>query len=169
MGVAQGVVARNPMAHILVVDDESDIRDVTALAIADAGYRVETAADGRQGLDRCRSLRPQIVVTDVRMPEMDGISAVREIMRSQPTDILMISSLTREGARATLDALDAGAVDFLPKLKLETACSADVAERVVEAIQSAASTGKIGDGKIWVCSLEEVVRIRTGETGAQAI
>ena len=60
-------------------------------------------------------------------------------------------------------------VDFLPKLKLETACSEEVAERVVEAIQSAASTGKIGDGKIWVCSLEEVVRIRTGESGAQAI
>ena len=60
-------------------------------------------------------------------------------------------------------------VDFLPKLKLETACSEDVAERVVEAIQSSASTGKIGDGKIWVCSLEEVVRIRTGESGAQAI
>ncbi|MBT8057326.1 MAG: P-II family nitrogen regulator [Gammaproteobacteria bacterium] len=60
-------------------------------------------------------------------------------------------------------------VDFLPKLKLETACAADVVERVVEAIQTAASTGKIGDGKIWVCALEEVVRIRTGETGAQAI
>ena len=60
-------------------------------------------------------------------------------------------------------------VDFLPKLKLETACSEEVAERVVEAIQSSASTGKIGDGKIWVCSLEEVVRIRTGESGAQAI
>ncbi len=60
-------------------------------------------------------------------------------------------------------------VDFLPKLKLETACTEEVAEQVVEAIQSSASTGKIGDGKIWVCSLEEVVRIRTGESGAQAI
>ena len=60
-------------------------------------------------------------------------------------------------------------VDFLPKLKLETACSADVAEQVVEAIQAAASTGKIGDGKIWVSSLEEVIRIRTGESGPQAL
>ena len=60
-------------------------------------------------------------------------------------------------------------VDFLPKLKLETACSAEMAERVVETIQSSASSGKIGDGKIWVCSLEEVIRIRTGETGAQAL
>jgi len=60
-------------------------------------------------------------------------------------------------------------VDFLPKLKLETAVTDDVAEHVVEAIQRSAATGKIGDGKIFVSSLEEVIRIRTGETGAQAI
>ena len=60
-------------------------------------------------------------------------------------------------------------VDFLPKLKLETAVTDEVVELVVEAIQSSASTGKIGDGKIFVSSLEEVMRIRTGETGAQAI
>ena len=60
-------------------------------------------------------------------------------------------------------------VDFLPKLKIETAVTDELAEQVVEAIQQAASTGKIGDGKIFVCALEEVMRIRTGETGAQAI
>jgi nitrogen regulatory protein P-II 2 len=60
-------------------------------------------------------------------------------------------------------------VDFLPKLKLEIAVTTEMAEQVVEAIQRSAATGKIGDGKIFVSSLEEVVRIRTGETGAQAI
>jgi nitrogen regulatory protein P-II 2 len=60
-------------------------------------------------------------------------------------------------------------VDFLPKLKLEIAVTTDLAEQVVEAITRAAATGKIGDGKIFVSSLEEVIRIRTGETGAQAI
>ena len=60
-------------------------------------------------------------------------------------------------------------VDFLPKIKLETAVADDLTERVVEAILQAAATGKIGDGKIFVCQLDEVVRIRTGETGAQAI
>ena len=60
-------------------------------------------------------------------------------------------------------------VDFLPKLKIETAITDELVEQVVEAIQGAASTGKIGDGKIFVSSLEEVIRIRTGETGAQAI
>ena len=60
-------------------------------------------------------------------------------------------------------------VDFLPKLKIETAVSDDIAEMVVEAIQTTASTGKIGDGKIFVSSLEEVIRIRTGETGGEAL
>ena len=60
-------------------------------------------------------------------------------------------------------------VDFLPKLKLETAVTSEIAELVVEAIQRSAATGKIGDGKIFVSSLEEVIRIRTGETGSQAI
>ena len=60
-------------------------------------------------------------------------------------------------------------VDFLPKIKLETAVADDLVERVVEAIVQSASTGKIGDGKVFVHKLEEVVRIRTGETGEQAI
>ena len=60
-------------------------------------------------------------------------------------------------------------VDFLPKLKLEIAVTAEMAEHVVEAVQQSAATGKIGDGKIFVSALEEVIRIRTGETGEQAI
>ena len=60
-------------------------------------------------------------------------------------------------------------VDFLPKIKLETAVTDDLAERVIEAIIQSAATGKIGDGKVFVSKLEEVIRIRTGETGAQAI
>jgi nitrogen regulatory protein P-II 2 len=60
-------------------------------------------------------------------------------------------------------------VDFLPKIKLEIAVTNDLVERVVEAILKSAATGKIGDGKVFVHKLEDVVRIRTGETGAQAI
>ena len=60
-------------------------------------------------------------------------------------------------------------VDFLPKVKIEAAISSDMLERVVEAIEKTANTGKIGDGKIFVFDLEKVVRIRTGETDAAAI
>jgi nitrogen regulatory protein PII len=60
-------------------------------------------------------------------------------------------------------------VDFLPKIKIEVVVAADMAERVVEAISSAADTGKIGDGKIFVSSLDDVIRIRTGEHGEDAV
>ena len=60
-------------------------------------------------------------------------------------------------------------VDFLPKVKVEVAVDSDIAEKVIEAIRGAANTGKIGDGKIFVASIEQVVRIRTGETGPEAL
>jgi len=60
-------------------------------------------------------------------------------------------------------------VDFLPKAKIELAVSDDIAEQVIEAISNAARTGKIGDGKIFVTALEHVIRIRTGETGSEAV
>ena len=60
-------------------------------------------------------------------------------------------------------------VDFLPKIKLETAIAAEQLDRVLEVIEKAAQTGKIGDGKIFVQSLEQVIRIRTGETGPEAL
>jgi len=60
-------------------------------------------------------------------------------------------------------------VDFLPKVKVEIAVDTEVAEKVIEAIRGAANTGKIGDGKIFVSTVENVVRIRTGETGAEAL
>ncbi|NOU00851.1 MAG: P-II family nitrogen regulator [Gallionella sp.] len=60
-------------------------------------------------------------------------------------------------------------VDFLPKIKLEAAVKSDMLDQVVEAIEKSANTGKIGDGKIFVSALEQVIRIRTGESGADAL
>jgi nitrogen regulatory protein P-II 2 len=60
-------------------------------------------------------------------------------------------------------------VDFLPKVKLEIAISEDMLDKVIEAIMNAANSGKIGDGKIFVTQLEQVIRIRTGETGSDAV
>jgi nitrogen regulatory protein P-II 2 len=60
-------------------------------------------------------------------------------------------------------------VDFLPKVKLEIAISEDMLDKVIEAVSNAANSGKIGDGKIFVSELEQVIRIRTGETGSDAV
>ena len=60
-------------------------------------------------------------------------------------------------------------VDFLPKVKIETAVSSDIADQAIDAIIKAANTGKIGDGKIFITNIEQTIRIRTGETGPEAL
>lgn len=103
--------------QVLIVDDSAFFRKRIREALARSAEIdiVGEAANGREAVELAARLKPDLITMDVAMPQMDGITAVREIMRAAPTDILMISSLTRDGARATLDALDAGAVDFLPK------------------------------------------------------
>lgn len=102
---------------VLVVDDSGFFRKrLTEILTASGQIKVVGAAtNGREGVELAAKLRPDVITMDYEMPVMDGISAVREIMKQQPTPVLMFSSLTYEGARVTLDALEAGAVDFLPK------------------------------------------------------
>lgn len=102
---------------VLVVDDSSFFRRrVSEILEQDNDIEViGFAVNGREAVDKTAQLRPDVITMDVEMPVLDGISAVKEIMSSTPTPILMFSSLTRAGATATLDALDAGAMDFLPK------------------------------------------------------
>ncbi len=73
------------------------------------------ASNGREAVEMAEKLRPDVITMDFEMPVMDGVTAVRHIMANRPVPILMFSSLTYEGARITLDALEAGAVDFIPK------------------------------------------------------
>lgn len=103
--------------RVLIVDDSSFFRRrLTEILSADPELEViDTANNGREAVDKALALKPDVITMDIEMPVLDGISAVREIMQVQRTPILMFSSLTHEGAKATLDALDAGAVDFLPK------------------------------------------------------
>ncbi|MGI5310094.1 protein-glutamate methylesterase/protein-glutamine glutaminase [Rheinheimera sp. WS51] len=103
--------------RVLVVDDSSFFRRrLTEILAKDPLIEViDTAINGRDAIDKAKSLQPDVITMDVEMPVLDGISAVREIMQWQRIPILMFSSLTHEGAKATFDALDAGAVDFLPK------------------------------------------------------
>ncbi len=102
---------------VLVVDDSGFFRRrVTEILSADPNIQViGTAVNGREAIDQALALKPDVITMDYEMPMMDGITAVRAIMRRCPTPVLMFSSLTHEGARVTLDALDAGAVDYLPK------------------------------------------------------
>ncbi|MBE7373143.1 protein-glutamate methylesterase/protein-glutamine glutaminase [Pseudomonas lopnurensis] len=102
---------------VLVVDDSGFFRRrVTEILSSDPNIQVVgTATNGREAIDQVLALKPDVITMDYEMPMMDGITAVRQIMQRCPTPVLMFSSLTHEGARVTLDALDAGAVDYLPK------------------------------------------------------
>jgi two-component system, chemotaxis family, protein-glutamate methylesterase/glutaminase len=102
---------------VLIVDDSSFFRRrLTEMIDLCPGLKViGVATNGREGVAKAFELKPDVITMDYEMPIMDGISAVREIMAKQPTPILMFSSLTYEGARVTLDAIEAGAVDFMPK------------------------------------------------------
>lgn len=102
---------------VLVVDDSGFFRRrVSEILSSDPTIQVVgTATNGKEAIDQALSLKPDVITMDYEMPMMDGITAVRHIMQRCPTPVLMFSSLTHEGARVTLDALDAGAVDYLPK------------------------------------------------------
>lgn len=102
---------------VLVVDDSGFFRKrlTEILTVSGQIKVVGVATNGREGVEMAEKLRPDVITMDYEMPVMDGIAAVREIMSKRPVPVLMFSSLTYEGARVTLDALEAGAVDFLPK------------------------------------------------------
>ena len=102
---------------VLIVDDSAFFRRrLTDIINSDPRLTVvATATDGQQAVEQASVHRPDVITMDLEMPVMDGIAAVRQIMRRRPTPVLMLSTWTTEGAKATLDALEAGAMDFLPK------------------------------------------------------
>jgi len=114
---------------VLVVDDSSFFRRrVSEIVNQDPELEViATASNGAEAVKLAAELNPQVITMDIEMPVMDGITAVREIMAKSPTPILMFSSLTHDGAKATLDDLDAGALDFLPKRFEDIATNKDQA------------------------------------------
>ncbi|MGX5913409.1 protein-glutamate methylesterase/protein-glutamine glutaminase [Aliidiomarina sp. Khilg15.8] len=120
--------------RVLVVDDSSFFRRrVSEILNASAELEVVgTAADGEAAIRETRVLKPDVITMDIEMPVLDGISAVRRIMQECPTPILMFSSLTHDGAKATLDALEAGALDFLPKKFEDIARNRDDAVQVLQ-------------------------------------
>jgi len=103
--------------RVLIVDDSTFMcHRIQQILEEESGFQVVGMAEnGRQAVRLAAELRPDVITMDVEMPVMDGITAVKNIMANTPTPILMFSAMTHAGAQATLDALNAGALDFLPK------------------------------------------------------
>jgi two-component system chemotaxis response regulator CheB len=105
------------MVNVLIVDDSAFMRNtLSSMISSDPDINViGMARDGVEAVEKVTSLKPDIVTLDVEMPRMNGIEALKQIMEKNPVPVLMVSSLTNEGAHVTLEALDLGAVDFIPK------------------------------------------------------
>mgnify|MGYP001579936464 FL=1 len=103
--------------RVLVVDDSATVRSVICRelgadpAIDVVGY----ARDGVEALERIRESKPDVITLDIEMPRLNGLQTLQRLMEEMPSRVIMVSSLTREGADATLDALDMGALDFVTK------------------------------------------------------
>lgn len=105
------------LIKVLVVDDSAFMRKaISTMLENDPGIRVVgTARNGEEGLEQTRRLDPDVITMDIEMPRMDGLTALRHIMMEMPRPVLMVSSLTTEGAQDTLKAMELGAVDYIPK------------------------------------------------------
>ena len=137
---------------VLVVDDSGFFRKrLTEILNASTNIRVVGAAsNGKEGVELAERLRPDVITMDYEMPVMNGISAVKEIMKRCPAPVLMFSSLTYEGARVTLDALEAGAVDFLPKNFEDIARDGSELQRILREriLDVARSSPRAGHGDV---------------------
>jgi two-component system chemotaxis response regulator CheB len=107
--------------RVLVVDDSAFVRQALSRMIGSAPDMevVGTAGDGAEGLQKARDLRPDVVTLDIKMPRVDGLVALQRIMAECPVPVLLLSSLTSEGADVTLRGLELGAVDFVDKSRVE--------------------------------------------------
>ncbi|MGO9016497.1 MAG: protein-glutamate methylesterase/protein-glutamine glutaminase [Dissulfurispiraceae bacterium] len=134
------------MVKLLIVDDSAFMRNaLSAMLSSDPEIKiVGTARDGLEAIEKIGSLKPDIVTMDVEMPRMDGISALRHIMVTNPLPVIMVSSITTEGAKVTLDALDLGAVDFIPKNLSELSINiVKIKEILIDKIKQIARKGLV--------------------------
>lgn len=103
--------------RVLVVDDSLLMRKIVSDGInSDPALEViDKAKNGKEALEKIFSLKPDVVTLDINLPLIDGISVLEEVMKKQPTRIVMLSAYTREGTSATMRALELGAIDFITK------------------------------------------------------
>lgn len=129
------------MIKVLIVDDSALIRKIlTDILISDSEISVVgTARNGQEALEKIEALKPDIVTLDIEMPLMDGLTTLKHIVSKHKLPVIMISSLTSEGAELTLKALDEGAVDFLPKpTNIFSLSQMDIKREIIEKIKAGA-------------------------------
>ena len=130
------------MIKLLVVDDSALMRKLLGgIFAAEPDFEVSFARNGREALELLPQVRPDVVTLDIHMPEMDGLACLDRIMIEHPCPVVMVSSLTAEGAEVTFEALELGAVDFVSKPSGAISLEIDrLAPAIVEKVRLAAGT-----------------------------
>ena len=124
--------------RVLVVDDSAFVRKAVGrmLATADDIEVVGFAKDGEEGLAMARELRPDVVTLDVRMPRLGGLETLERLMAEQPVPVLLMSTLTQEGAEVTLRGLELGAMEFVDKSSVQPMSMLSLTEELVAKIRA---------------------------------
>lgn len=133
------------MIRVLIIDDSTFVRQaLTRMLASDPGIEVVgSAADGNEGHRKACALRPDVITLDVKMPKMDGLEALRRIMKDCPAPVLLLSSHTTEGADVTLRGLEIGAVDFVDKSSVKGHMNLlELAEELKAKVRALASVPK---------------------------
>lgn len=133
-----------PPVRVMMVDDSALVRRVIGQMLAEDSEIeiIGTAANGQEALEKIPQLKPDVVVLDVEMPVLDGLNTLRRLMKSTPLPVVMLSSHTQPGSRATLEALSLGAVDFVPKPANAAEITAVVGELAAKIKAAAAVSAK---------------------------
>jgi two-component system chemotaxis response regulator CheB len=124
--------------RVLVVDDSAFVRKAVERMLSTAGdiEVVGTAGDGEEGLRKVRELSPDVVTLDVKMPRLGGLETLERLMREHPVPVLLMSTLTQEGAEVTLRGLELGAMDFVDKSSVQPMTMLSLADELVAMIRA---------------------------------
>ncbi len=174
--------------RVLIVDDSALVRQMlTDMLSGDPAIDVVGAAgDAHIAREKIKRLNPDVLTLDVEMPKMDGLTFLRNLMRLRPMPVVMVSSLAEHGADVTLDALALGAVDYLPKPRIDIAATlGGYAEELIEKVKAAAQASvrtvdswgalpaaapaRLGPGAGSLRTSERIVAIGASTGGTEAI
>jgi two-component system chemotaxis response regulator CheB len=149
--------------RVLVVDDSALVRKLFGRVLAEeADFEVRFARSGVEALAQLDEYRPHVITLDVQMPQMDGLACLDQIMIRRPGPVVMVSSITAEGADATLNALELGAVDFVPKPAGAVSLGIDEFAPMLKSRIRAAAGARVPASH----RLRERVKLRTGGVSA---
>jgi two-component system chemotaxis response regulator CheB len=124
--------------RVLVVDDSAFVRKAVVRMLGEAEdiEVVGTAADGEEGLAKAHELRPDVVTLDIKMPKLGGLETLERLMAERPVPVLLLSTLTQEGAEVTLRALELGAMDFVDKSSVEPMSMLSLTKELLEKVRA---------------------------------